>query len=107
MRVNPSKHFPENIGEVGPDYGDDRKERRGHFFRRLYNSADCCAGLMDRAETCFCGAAAAPLAARTKIKARTLIGAVCGTAGERQSRNSEIIGIIALFVYRPDTEFAA
>ena len=107
MRVNPSKHFPENVREIGPNYGNDGEEGGGQLFRRFCDTGERSAGLMDRAETCFCGAAAAPLAARTKIKARTLIGAVCGTAGERQSRNSEIIGIIALFVYRPDTEFPA
>ena len=73
MRVNPSKYFPENIGEIRPDDGNDCEERGGQFFRGLRNPADYCVRLVNCAEASLGGPPVASLAARAEVKARTLI----------------------------------
>lgn len=107
MGVDPANHFAHEIREIGPDYGDDGEERGGQFLRRLCDSADGCAGLMDGAEASLGRTAVASLAARAEIEAGALIGIARRNAGDGGGRNSEIIGIIALFLDRPDAEFAA
>ena len=107
MSVDPANYFPHDVREIGPYDCDDCENRGGQFFRRLCNSAHCCARLVYSAKPSRCRAPAAALATRAEIKAGALISAAGRSARGGHRFDSEIIRVIAGFADRPNAKFAA
>ena len=107
MGVDPANHFPQDIREIRPNDCDDCENRGGQLFRRLCNSADCCARLVDSAEASLGRAPAAALATGAEIKAGALISAAGRSARGGQSFDTKVVSVVARFIDRANAEFAA